>query len=178
MATILLALGGVPVVAQEPYVVDAIQGFSTISVGRFASPNLVDFDGDGDLDIVAGSDSGKVEFIENTGSTSSPSFQYPVAGFDPFDGVSVFSRSAPEMADLDGDGDLDAIVGNIDTRVRYFENTGSSSSPSFAQVTGTNNPFFSISAGYTSRTALGDLDGDGDLDLILGGSYAYGIVPY
>ena len=42
---------------------------------------------------------------------------------NPVDGVGVFT-SAPAFADIDGDGDLDAILGNISGTLRFFENTG------------------------------------------------------
>ncbi len=78
----------------------------------------------------------------------------------------------PELVDLDGDGDLDAAVGeNFGSghgRLLYFENTGTSSSPAFVEVTGDANPFLGIEVGLHSSPELVDLDGDGDLDALIG----------
>jgi hypothetical protein len=87
---------------------------------------------------------------------------------DPFDGVDVGSLSKPSFADLDGDGDLDAVVGTGDGILRYFENTGSATAPAFTERAGTANPIdFGTVLNY-SAPSFGDLDGDGDLDAVAG----------
>jgi hypothetical protein len=49
----------------------------------------------------------------------------------------VGSYSRPTFADLDYDGDLDALVGAYDGTLSYFCNTGPASAPVFVQQTGT-----------------------------------------
>src|SRR6266516_3978663 len=63
------------------------------------------------------------------------------------------------LADIDGDGDLDLLVNSMGGGTRIFENRGNAH---FEEVT--------ARSGVASRTAatsmaLGDVDGDGDLDL-------------
>jgi hypothetical protein len=80
------------------------------------------------------------------------------------------------LGDLDGDGDLDLVSGDLAGELHYFANTGSRSTPSFEPRTGVANPFAGFDAGSDSAPALGDLDADGDLDLVVGintGAFAY-----
>jgi hypothetical protein len=140
-------------------------------VGYSATPALGDLDADGDLDVVAGMQAGSFAYLENTGSATSPAFALRTGASNPFDGQSVGSRSAPSLGDLDGDGDLDLVGGAYAGGLTYLENTGNAASPSFALVTGASNPFDGSDLGADSTPALGDLDGDGDLDL-LGGNFS------
>ena len=56
--------------------------------------------------------------------------------------------STPSFADLDGDGDLDAVVGEAVGTLHYFENTGSAIAPAFTERTGAANPFNGVGVGY------------------------------
>ena len=62
-----------------------------------------------------------------------------------------------------GDGDLDLVVGDATGAVTYFENVGGADAPVFAEVSS------APCAAALAAPALGDLDGDGSLDLAVGG---------
>ncbi|KAH8049652.1 hypothetical protein JL720_15559 [Aureococcus anophagefferens] len=142
--------------------------FDGIDVGYRRSPAFADLDGDGDLDFVVGADDGGVHYFENVGSAASPSYVAVTGSASPFDGIDVDDDSRPVLIDLDGDGDLDLVVGEPFGTLSYHENVGSVASPSYAAVTGSASPFDGIEVGYDSTPALVDLDGDGDLDLVVG----------
>ncbi|MBI1987279.1 MAG: DUF4915 domain-containing protein [Nitrospinae bacterium] len=75
------------------------------------------------------------------------------------------------FVDIDGDGDFDAFShGGEDTPARFFENTGSKTSPSFVEQTGAANPLNSVVGSYITPTFV-DIDGDGDFDAFSPGSY-------
>ena len=133
----------------------------TLTRGRNATPALADVDGDGDLDLFAGEASGTLNFWENTGSATRPEFTLVS---DEFGGFDVGRRSIPLLRDHDGDGDLDLLVGSEGEGIRLFRNAGSPTDAQFVDEGTLDVPTFEFAA-----PAFGDLDGDGDDDLVLGG---------
>ncbi len=142
----------------------ALNPFNGLDTDFYSSPMLADLDGDGDFDLVAGGLGGEVFYAENTGSAANPSFASLVTGA--FGLEDSGDRSAPTLMDLDGDGDLDAFVGESNGLAKYFENTGDASNPAF--VFATPNPLGLVDVGVRSAPALVDIDGDGDLDAFVG----------
>jgi hypothetical protein len=144
--------------------------FNGIDVGSRSTPTFADLDGDGDLDAIVGENSGTLKYYRNTGTATTPIYSEQTGAANPFNGIDVGSRSTPTLADLDGDGDLDAIVGENSGTLKYYKNTGSATTPVYAERIGTANPFNGIDVGASSTPTLADLDGDGDLDAIVGES--------
>ncbi|NJL28615.1 MAG: hypothetical protein HC897_12360 [Thermoanaerobaculia bacterium] len=92
---------------------------------------------------------------------------------NPFDGVGFSEFSAPELLDVDADGDVDAVVADLLAGVRFFENTGSSAAPVFTERSGSANRFAGVDVGIASKVGLADLDADGDLDALVGEPYGH-----
>jgi hypothetical protein len=141
-------------------------------------PELADIDNDGDYDILAGSYS-QMYYFENTGSVTDPVFGPPQAGL--FGLTTIEEYSAPSLADLDADGDLDLMVINIYGNVDYFENTGTAEAAQFGEAI--SDPFglnFMPATEDTYLIAMDfvDLDGDGDLDIMTGDGAAYAEYDY
>jgi hypothetical protein len=146
----------------------ATNPFNGVDVGAGSAPTFADLDGDGDLDALFGATEGTLSYFQNTGTATAPIFTERTGAANPFNGVDVGIRSTPTFADLDGDGDLDAVVGEEDGILNYFENTGTATAPIFTERTGAANPFNGVDVGDVSAPAFADLDGDGDLDLAVG----------
>lgn len=135
-----------------------------------------DMDGDGDLDIVAGNS----QYFDETCSciTGGQDFVYlndgkggyPIGQRHSF-GIGADNTAAVAVGDLDGDGDLDIVVGNGEIsngsasdsdQDWVYVNDGSGNFPL------TNRQPLGTPADQTSSVALGDLDSDGDLDIVTG----------
>ncbi|WP_422370993.1 calcium-binding protein [Hoeflea sp.] len=146
----------------------AANPFDGIDVGIYSTPGFSDLDGDGDLDLVVGNGGSILNYFENTGTAVVPTYTARTGAANPFDGIDTGSYSAPTFADLDGDGDLDLVVGEQDGSLNHYENTGTALAPAYTERTGTANPFDGIDIGSYSSPSFADLDGDGDLDLVIG----------
>ena len=134
----------------------------TITRGSNTVPTLGDLDGDGDLDLIIGESSGWLNYYRNDGGPSRPRFALVS---DEFEAIRLGRRSAPSLADLDGDGDLDLLVGSEVGGLVLFRNQGSRAAPRLVRDSA-----FSVAAPVLAAPAAGDLDGDGDLDLVVGGA--------
>ena len=155
------------------------------------NPEFADLDNDGDLDYLSG------EYIyggfgyglgfryqENIGSDTNPNFANP--SINPF-GLTAYSQTFPmigirqhhKFIDIDNDGDF-AILSNVvsinyntyafSSDFLYYENIGTASAPQF--TTPISNQFGLTSSPTIVYTTLGDIDNDGDTD-ILGFSVDY-----
>ncbi|WP_413172204.1 FG-GAP-like repeat-containing protein [Anabaena azotica] len=138
--------------------------FGLTDVGLFSNPTFVDIDGDGDLDTLVGDGFGNTLFYRNDGSSTNPVFATPQT--NPFGLTDVGSVSSPTFVDIDGDGDLDAFVGNYYGNTLFFRNVGSATNPVF--TTPQTNPFGLTNVGYFTSPTFVDIDGDGDLDAFVG----------
>ncbi|MEM9887142.1 MAG: FG-GAP-like repeat-containing protein [Bacteroidota bacterium] len=89
--------------------------------------DFVDIDGDGDSDAFNG-DFGSISFSENIGSSTNPSF-VKSSETAPFGLPDVGDNIHPVIVDLDNDGFYEAIIGEVDGNLNYFESDISTSFP-------------------------------------------------
>ncbi|MCA9152774.1 MAG: hypothetical protein KDA92_25895, partial [Planctomycetales bacterium] len=151
----------------------------------------VDYDGDGDHDLIVGigdwsdygwddafDSSGKwthgplhgfVYLLRNTANDASPTYDEPVRVQADDRDVDVYGWPTPNFADFDGDGDLDLLCGEFLDGFTYFANIGSRTDPRYAagqRLLHAGQPIH-MDLEMIVPSAV-DWDRDGDVDLIVG----------
>ena len=155
---------------------------------RFNLWRFVDYENDGDKDIVIAIDDwtdygwdnaydkngvwkngplhGKVYLIEQTSAGKFVEPKPILAGGAEIDN---FSISGSLFEDFDGDGDLDIVISEFVDRLSWIENTGSRQKPVYAkpQFIKIKNKILHLDLEMIVPSAA-DWDADGDIDLIVG----------
>lgn len=152
-----------PVYAAPVFVKSASGADFVLADRRF---DLGDWNGDGKPDLVTGAFSGSVQLFLNTGTAADPRFST---------GTTLFSGSYqlyPRLFDLNGNGLIDLLRGINWGDVVYWRDAGSrglvnSSTLSITYSNGVGPDLHGLTDGPV--VDFGDFNGDGKLDLVIGG---------
>jgi hypothetical protein len=133
------------------FITNDYQSIYGLRLGLSLHPTFGDIDGDGDKDLILGNSEGYLHLLTNTagpGNTATFTLTTTRIQDDLGNVMDVGQFAAPQLFDYDNDGDLDLIVGKNNGKIRYYENTGTTSAYSFKKITDTlgrvevNDPIF------------------------------------
>jgi hypothetical protein len=139
--------------------------------GHIIHALLVDWDDDGDLDILFGCNSGRLALRLNEGTRSAPAFSPDrtsvLVDGKPF-GVPRGATPSPSFVDWDGDGLRDLVVGLIaEKRVIWHRNIGRKGQPKFGKQETILDLKTSDKPRAWNRLSVADYNGDGRLDALV-----------
>jgi hypothetical protein len=154
----------------------------TIAFKQFPSAYYLDIDNDGVRDLIAApnivsSENYKsVWYYKNSGADNYPNFQFVQKNFLQEQMLDFGEGAFPCAFDYDSDGDMDLLVGNFGYyapvsayfgKLALLENTGTNANPKYNLI---NADYAGLSSYnlHNITPAIGDLDADGDADLIVG----------
>ena len=127
--------------------VPALQQHADLYAGTLPVPSVVDWDGDGALDIVSGNSEGFILLFHNDGDNAEPSFRpgVPLTACDEIilvqagysgsiqgPGEARWGYVCPTAADWNGDGLYDIVMSDATSQHRVFLNEGTPAAPRLA----------------------------------------------
>lgn len=147
-----------------------------LDVGKGALPVWIDVNADGRTDLLIGTDQRKsprlplydisIVWLRQGGSPSNPTFWLATWRWDSLYLRYPYHSPVLTFGDLDNDGDHDAILGEAQGNLFWLENTAGPNQPIHLEM----KQLFigNIDVGQNAHPVLWDVDGDQDLDLIVG----------
>jgi len=152
--------------------------YKGIDVGQFATPQLIDVNRDGTLDLVIGERGGRIEYYENIGTASTPNFvSTPTNDF--FGGIDMMPAcctgySVPFLTQIDTSGEYYLFVTGEDGKIHLYGDIENDLTGTFGLA---DSAVGNIDLGLRTSISGADINGDGLLELVIG-NYRGGVTIY
>jgi len=157
----------------------------SVNMQNLPGAYYMDLDNDGFRDLLVspyatvGEDYNNLHFYKNTTDNCTNVFDFITPRLFSSETIDIGTGANVTFFDVDNDGLKDIVAGNdlyfstdpnlAYSRLAFFRNTGTATAPVFALVTDDWLGLSSITQ-YGLFPSFGDLDGDGDADMLLGNS--------
>lgn len=150
-----------------------------LDFGEGANPVPFDHNGDGLMDLIISNEGyyhptgnyiGKLALLENIGTATQPAFSLVTDDYMNLSTSGIGTAMYPAFADLDGDGDKDMYIGDLQGRLHFYRNTATGPVAQFTLVQPniTYQDGSVIDVGRYATPQFVDLDRDGLPDLVVG----------
>lgn len=177
--------------ADDAFVVDFDETYPSYDMPAdmpiFLASFYLDVDNDGNKDLIAApnnfkssEDDENIWFYKNINNNEFPSFEFQQNDFLVETMIDLGTGANPAFVDYDANGLMDIVVGNItyvlpgaqkDSRLFLFENIGTLTTPKY-KLADDNwlgmNQYNTTSQYFNFSPTFGDMDQDGDIDLLVG----------
>ena len=152
--------------------VELVEGVPDNILGIY--PDLKDWDGDGDLDLLFGGRRGCIGLRINEGTPKDPQFSatplFVEAGGKAID---LEGHVSTDFVDLDGDGLRDLVCAEHGGNLMWYKNIGDKKAPKFDKPTAVTSEGDDRPTSYP-RVNAADMNGDDKPDLVVSGKSSSG----
>lgn len=153
------------------------QNYAGIDVGNFSTPQLVDINKDGLIDLLIGERDGNLNYFQNTGSAASPFFSSTNSFFGQVDvrqpGYTT-GYSIPYLLQMQPGEAYTLLVGCERGFIFEYSGIDGNLNGAFSKLDST---YAAIQQGLRSTVSGGDIDADGKIELLVG-NYRGGVTFY
>ena len=145
---------------------------ATLDFGANTVPSFFDADGDGNEDLIlcysgkyteTGNKRDQLALFLNDGDSLS-TFRLVDLDYLNFSSAG-YSQIHPLFVDMNADGKKDLLLGHLNGKLSFFQNTGTAKNPQFTLIT---DNYAGIDIGTLSCPAAFDINGDSLVDLVIG----------